>query len=110
MSGNGSGGNDAWRALGDRPRNENFKHVGPHIRMEAQVKRNNIAELTNVLFGQIDRLNSENLSPEQLQVEILRSQAISNVSAQILQCGALMLKAGTAASNGGIKKMPKLLG
>ena len=104
------GGNAAWRALGDRPRNENIKYVGPHIRMDAQVKRNNIATLTDVLFEQIDRLAGDELSADQLQTEIMRSQAITNVAAQILNCGHLMLKAGTATSNGGLKKMPKLLG
>lgn len=111
MNGCPETGNAAWHALGDVPRRENFKHVGPHIRMEAQVKRNNIATLTDVLFEQIDRLAGDELSADQLQTEIMRSQAIiTNVAAQILNCGHLMLKAGTATSNSGLKKMPKLLG
>lgn len=106
----GNIGNAEWQALGDVPRNENLKFVGPHIRPEAKVKQNNIMELTDVLFEQIDRLNGDELTAEQLQTEIVRSQAITNVAAQILNCGHLMLKAGTAATNGGLKKMPKLLG
>lgn len=104
-----SGGNAAWRALGDVERPENFAKIGPHKRPEAGVKRNNINELKDMLFAQLERLGNEDLEGEALQQEIARSQAVSNVAGQIISCGALMLKAGAAAASGGIRNMPKML-
>lgn len=104
-----SAGNAEWRSFSDRERPENFAKIGPHKLPEARVKRNNIEELKDMLFAQLERLGNEELSGEALQQEIARSQAVGNVATQIINCGALMLKAGTAAANGGLRKMPKLL-
>lgn len=108
MSSLDGSGTAEWVALGDRVRRENFANVGPHPRPEARVKQNNIAELTNILFEQLDALQRSDMTPEELQMEILRGQAISSIAAQILKSGDLMLKA-TTLRTGNTKKFPKLL-
>jgi hypothetical protein len=100
------GGNDEWRSFSDRERPENFAKIGPHKIPEARVKQNNIAELTNMLFDQLGRLEREE-NAERLQQEIMRGRAMSDIAAQILKSGDLMLRA--ASMRGAARKMPKLL-
>lgn len=54
---------------------------------------NKLTDLNNHLFAQMERLSDEDLNEEQLRHEIDRAKAITAISSQIIQNGALVLKA-----------------
>lgn len=53
--------------------------------------RNNLTDLNNHLFEQLERLNDEELKGDALKEEINRSKAIENVAKQIINNGRLVL-------------------
>ncbi|CAM3744928.1 hypothetical protein COLU111180_06335 [Cohnella lubricantis] len=55
--------------------------------------RNKLGDLQNHLFEQLERLNDENLTGEQLETELKRAKAVSSVASQIIANGHLVLKA-----------------
>lgn len=54
--------------------------------------KNTLSDLNNYLFESIERLNDDELSEEELQKEILRSQAVTKVAEVIVRNGELALK------------------
>jgi hypothetical protein len=78
------------------------------IRMDRKMN-NKLADLNDKLFQQLDRLNDESISRDDLSTEISRSQAICGVSNQIISNAALALKAHTTLNTGMTKKAPKML-
>ena len=54
--------------------------------------QNTMTDLHNVLFEEIERLNDESLSNEDLEKEINRAKAISGVATQIMEGGKLALQ------------------
>ena len=80
--------------------------------------RNTLSDLNNHLFEQLERLNDDDLTEEDLQKEIARAKAVSNIAAQIINNGQLALNAqkfamdSLPAGNGekkATKKLPPLL-
>ena len=80
--------------------------------------RNTLNDLNNHLFMQLERLNDDDLTEEDLQKEINRAKAVSNIAAQIINNGQLALNAQKfamdylPAGNGekkATKKLPPLL-
>lgn len=59
--------------------------------------KNNLTDLNNHLFAQLERLGDEELNDEQLRTEIGRSEAIVRVSEQIVNNANLVFKARQAA-------------
>lgn len=55
--------------------------------------KNTLGDLNNHLFEQLERLNDDELSAEELDREIKRSSAITSVASQIVSNGHLALKA-----------------
>lgn len=55
--------------------------------------RNNITDLNNHLFAELERLGDEELSGEDLDREIVRAKAISDVSKQIIDSARVSLEA-----------------
>ena len=55
--------------------------------------KNTIADLNNYLFEQIERLNDDELTDEQLEKEIRRSDAVGKIAKTIIDNGALSLQA-----------------
>jgi hypothetical protein len=55
--------------------------------------KNKMIDLNNHLFAQLERLSDEELSPEQLDKEIKRTDAIVDVSKQIIDGATLAFKA-----------------
>lgn len=71
--------------------------------------QNNIADLNNHLFACIERLNQENLTQEQLAVEIARSKQVADVAKTIIDSGKLMVEAVKTFSEHKHVAIPDLL-
>ncbi len=63
--------------------------------------KNKLTDLNNHLFAQLERLSEEGLTPEQIEQECQRTDAIVDVSDQILQIANTQLKAATLIANHG---------
>ncbi len=55
--------------------------------------KNTLGDLNNYLFESIERLNDDSLTPEELDKEIKRSEAVQKVAKTIIDNGALALQA-----------------
>lgn len=55
--------------------------------------QNKLGDLNNHLFAQLERLNDEELTDEQLTKEISRAKAVTGVASQIIANGHLVLSA-----------------
>lgn len=55
--------------------------------------KNTLSDLNNYLFESIERLNDDELTDEQLDREIKRSEAIQKVAKTIIDNGSLALQA-----------------
>lgn len=55
--------------------------------------KNSLTDLNLHLFEQLERLNDEDLQGEELEKEINRSKAITDVAGKIIDNGNLVLKA-----------------
>lgn len=55
--------------------------------------KNKIEDLNNYLFEQLERLQDDSLTDDQMQQEINRSRAVTSVASQIIQLGDLSLRA-----------------
>jgi hypothetical protein len=62
--------------------------------------RNQLVDLNDSLFRQMNRLTDEKLDEKGLQNEILRSKAVSNLAAQIIQNSRLALDGAKAIKAG----------
>ena len=51
--------------------------------------KNTLADLNNYLFEQIERLQDDSLTPEQLETEIRRSETIQKIAGSIIENGSL---------------------
>lgn len=54
--------------------------------------KNKLIDLNNHLFAQLERLSEEDLTKEQIEQEVKRTEAIVSVSQQIVQNADLALK------------------
>lgn len=70
---------------------------------------NKLADLNNHLFEQLERLNDEGLSKEELKIEVSRSKAIASVATAIIGSGTLMLQAKKYQDEFGENDMPEVL-
>lgn len=73
--------------------------------------KNTLGDLNNHLFAQLERLGEEELRGENLQDEIHRTKAITDVATKIIDNAALVLKAQEMANEFGVvtEKLPKML-
>lgn len=55
--------------------------------------KNTLADLNNYLFENIERLNDDELSEEELDKEIKRSEAVQKIAKTIIDNGSLALQA-----------------
>lgn len=55
--------------------------------------KNTLSDLNNHLFAQLERLSDEELKGEELQEELNRSKAVSDVAKNIVSNGNLILQA-----------------
>ena len=73
-------------------------------------KKNQLIDLNNSLFAQMDRLTSGDLDEKGLQKEILRSKAVSNLAAMIIQNAKLALEGSKALKAGQVDGDNLMLG
>lgn len=76
--------------------------------------KNKLSDLNNHLFAQLERLGDEEITGEQLNEEISRAKAVTDIASQVISNANLALKAQTlmyeyGISNGEGKKMPPQL-
>lgn len=55
--------------------------------------KNTLLDLNNHLFEQLERLNDEELSGDELEQEINRSKAVGNIAAKIIENAEVVLRA-----------------
>lgn len=55
--------------------------------------KNTLADLNNHLFEQMERLNDDDLTDEQLEKEIKRADAMKDIATQIINNAQIVLKA-----------------
>lgn len=74
--------------------------------------KNTMKDLNNHLFAEIERLGDEDLTGDALKAEIERAEAITKVSGQIINNGALALRAEVVKTNNlsSNAKLPDFLG
>ncbi len=70
--------------------------------------KNKLTDLNNHLFAQLERLGEENLSAEQIEMEVKRAGAIVNVADQIAANADLQLKAAKLFADHGPQILPML--
>jgi len=72
---------------------------------------NRIADLNNILFRQLERLNNPELIGKELTTEITRAHAVSMIAKEITANGDLMLKGHIAVANGKLPegKLPAMI-
>lgn len=64
--------------------------------------RNKLTDLNNYLFEQIERINDDELTPEELEKEMTRAEAVSKIATVIVQNGKLQLDAIKLAAEYGL--------
>lgn len=75
--------------------------------------KNRLTDLNDHLFAQMERLADEDLSPEGIEVEVKRAEAIVRVSDQIVENATLQLEAVAFVADRGdrfAKHLPMLAG
>jgi hypothetical protein len=55
--------------------------------------KNKLVDLNNHLFAQLERLSEEGLTPEQLDMEIRRTDAMARISMQIIETAEVGIRA-----------------
>ena len=62
--------------------------------------KNKLSDLNDHLFAQLERLNEENLTPEQIKSEVARAKAITGISSQVVNNARVQLEAIRMVSTG----------
>lgn len=70
--------------------------------------KNKLADLNNHLFAQLERLADEGMTPEQLDQEVARADAIVSVADQVSQNAELQLRAAKLYAEHGAQVLPHL--
>ena len=71
--------------------------------------KNTLGDLNNYLFEALERITDDTLTAEELETELKRSDAITNVAEAIIHNGELAFKAIKHADEWD-KKVPQMLG
>ena len=73
--------------------------------------QNNLSDLNNHLFAQLELLESNELSEKDLDLELKKAKAITQISSQILNIARLQIAAINTAEECGLcnKDMPALI-
>lgn len=66
--------------------------------------KNNLSDLNNHLFAQIERLGDEDLKGEKLKEEINRAKAMAGIATQIVHTAKITVDAMKLVGRDGVKK------
>ena len=80
------------KAPGKAPEERTGRETENHGFGRENTMKNTLGDLNNHLFEQLERLNDDDLTEEELQREIRKSDAMVRVSEQIIQNGQLALR------------------
>jgi len=72
--------------------------------------KNRLIDLNNHLFEQLERLNDEDLNPEQLQLEIDRAKSMGFLGSQIIANAKLVLDAAELFNEASVLDLPDVFG
>jgi hypothetical protein len=64
--------------------------------------KNKLTDLNNHLFAQLERLNDEELAPEEVKTEIERSRAMAGIAREIVSGAQTRLRAAELYANHGV--------
>ena len=64
--------------------------------------KNKLSDLNNYLFEQIEKINDDSLSAEELEKEIKKAETIANIAETIIKNGKLQYKAAIKAAEYGV--------
>jgi hypothetical protein len=70
--------------------------------------KNKLADLNNHLFAQLERLSAEDITPEQIELESKRGEAMVSLADTIIRNADLTFKAATLVANHGDRFRPAL--
>lgn len=70
--------------------------------------KNKLSDLNNHLFAQLERMSDEGMSPEQIETEAKRGEAIVSVAEQIIRNADLTFRAASMVANHGDRFRPAL--
>lgn len=75
--------------------------------------KNTLSDLNDYLFESLERLLDDDLTEEQMQREIIRSQAVTNVAEAVIHNGELALKTmqhlNEYRTDGNLAPIPRML-
>lgn len=75
--------------------------------------KNTLTDLNNYLFEQLERINDDSLTPEQLEQELKKTDSIVKVSEKIIETGELAFKTmqhmDSYGYNSGNRHVPAML-
>lgn len=94
-----------------RLRTEKNRRIMNEWRKTSMGTKNTLGDLTNHLFAQLERLDDEDLTPEELEREISRSKAVTDVAEQVISTANTMLRAIQVKDGAmdGKMKIPRML-
>ena len=103
--------NERNRERRARRRAERERRILAEWRKTRMGTRNTLGDLTNHLFAQLERLDDESLTPEELEREIARSKAVTAVAEQVISTAGTMLRAIQVKDGAidGKMKIPRML-
>lgn len=70
--------------------------------------KNRLSDLNDHLFAQIERLSDEDLSADQIELEVKRGNAIVAAADQIIRQASLQVQAAKIVSDHGLNPIPHL--
>ena len=66
--------------------------------------KNKLSDLQNLLFAQLERLDDEELTDEEVQKEVRRASAVKGTAEEIIKLNQLVLEASKTALEYGLKR------
>jgi len=71
--------------------------------------KNSMQDLNNHLFAQLERLNDEDLTSAQLEIECNRAKAISSLAKNLAENAKIELAAREFATENSVDELPNML-
>lgn len=74
--------------------------------------KNKLSDLNNHLFAQLERLNEEDLTDQQIKNEVSRAKAISGIASQVIKSAKVTIDAMKLVANGDytVNELPEMIG